>query len=123
MELKHDREEDILAIETTPEGAVDHAEHTGPFIEHFEAAGRPAILGFSTRAMRELRWSRQPPRALLNRCRPAPDPCTAYILRPVRPCSEHALCALSMLITDHRSLVLPLSLPLCGSDLSPTTDY
>jgi hypothetical protein len=39
MKLSYDREEDILMIETAPEGAIDHAEHTGPLIAHFRMDG------------------------------------------------------------------------------------
>jgi len=44
MKLNYDREEDILMIETTIEGAVDHAEHTGPFIAHFSKNGQLLLL-------------------------------------------------------------------------------
>ncbi len=40
MRLSYDRAEDILMIETVREGAIDHAEHTGPFIAHFSREGR-----------------------------------------------------------------------------------
>lgn len=35
MKVTYDRKEDILLIETTQDGVIDHAEHTGPFIAHF----------------------------------------------------------------------------------------
>jgi uncharacterized protein YuzE len=44
MKLSYDREEDILMIETAPEGAIDHAEHTGPLIAHFSQDGRLLLL-------------------------------------------------------------------------------
>ncbi|HRR42798.1 MAG TPA: DUF2283 domain-containing protein [Syntrophales bacterium] len=44
MKLSYDREEDILMIETSPEGVIDHAEHTGPFIAHFSRDGRLLLL-------------------------------------------------------------------------------
>ncbi len=44
MKLKYDREEDILTIETASDGVVDHAEHTGPFIAHFDPTGRLVLL-------------------------------------------------------------------------------
>ncbi len=44
MKLNYDREEDILTIETTPEGTIDHAEHTGPFIAHFSQEGQLLLL-------------------------------------------------------------------------------
>ena len=44
MRLKYSREEDIVMIETAPEGTIDHAEHTGPFIAHFSQDGRLVLL-------------------------------------------------------------------------------
>ena len=44
MRLSYDREEDILMIETSPEGAIDHAEHTGSFIAHFSRDGQLLLL-------------------------------------------------------------------------------
>ena len=44
MRLSYDREEDILMIETTLEGIIDHAEHTGPFIAHFAEDGQLLLL-------------------------------------------------------------------------------
>ncbi len=44
MKLKYDREVDILTIETASDGVVDHAEHAGPFIAHFDPAGRLILL-------------------------------------------------------------------------------
>ncbi len=44
INLKYDREEDILTIETASDGVVDHAEHAGPFIAHFDVAGRLLLL-------------------------------------------------------------------------------
>lgn len=44
MKLKYDREVDILTIETASDGVVDHAEHTGPFITHFDQDGRLILL-------------------------------------------------------------------------------
>mgnify|MGYP000353683263 CR=1 FL=1 len=37
-------EEDILLIETRSEGRIDHAEHVGPFIAHFDERGRLLLL-------------------------------------------------------------------------------
>jgi uncharacterized protein YuzE len=44
MKLTYDRDEDILTIETAEEGAVDHAEHTGPIVAHFTESGKLSIL-------------------------------------------------------------------------------
>jgi uncharacterized protein YuzE len=44
MRISYDREADILMIETAPEGAIDHAEHTGPFIAHFGSDGQLLLL-------------------------------------------------------------------------------
>ena len=44
MRFGYDREEDILMIETAPEGTIDHAEHTGPFIAHFGEDGQLLLL-------------------------------------------------------------------------------
>jgi uncharacterized protein YuzE len=44
MRFSYDREEDILTIEMTSEGTVDHAEHTGPFIAHFSDDGQLLLL-------------------------------------------------------------------------------
>lgn len=44
MKMSYDRAEDILMIETVPEGAIDHAEHTGPFIAHFSEEGQLVLL-------------------------------------------------------------------------------
>ena len=44
MKISYDREEDILMIETTQQGTIDHAEHTGPFIAHFSETGSLLLL-------------------------------------------------------------------------------
>jgi len=44
MRVNYDREEDILMIETFPGGTIDHAEHTGPFIAHFDREGQLLLL-------------------------------------------------------------------------------
>ena len=44
MRVSYDREEDILMIETSGEGTIDHAEHTGPFIAHFSEDGQLLLL-------------------------------------------------------------------------------
>lgn len=44
MRLSYDREEDILMLEVTPEGVIDHAEQAGPFIAHLTASGRLVLL-------------------------------------------------------------------------------
>jgi len=44
MRLNYDREEDILMIETTREGSIDHAEHAEPFIAHFSEDGQLLLL-------------------------------------------------------------------------------
>jgi len=44
MRLTYDRDEDIMVIETAAMGTVDHAEHTGPFIAHFDERGMLVLL-------------------------------------------------------------------------------
>jgi uncharacterized protein YuzE len=44
MRTRYDREEDILMIETADDGVIDHAEHTGPLIAHFDRNGRLLLL-------------------------------------------------------------------------------
>jgi len=44
MRVKYDKEEDVLVIETRSEGRIDHAEHVGPFIAHFDERGRLLLL-------------------------------------------------------------------------------
>lgn len=44
MKVNYDREADILMIETTQYGTIDHAEHTGPFIAHFSEDGQLILL-------------------------------------------------------------------------------
>lgn len=44
MNLTYDRCEDILSIETSIEGIIDHAEQTGAFIAHFSADGHLILL-------------------------------------------------------------------------------
>ncbi len=44
MNLTYDRSEDILSIETSANGAIDHAEQADTFITHFSADGRLILL-------------------------------------------------------------------------------
>jgi uncharacterized protein YuzE len=44
MKFSYDREEDILTIETAPEGTIDHAEQTGSLIAHFGQGGELFVL-------------------------------------------------------------------------------
>jgi len=44
MRISYGRDADILMIETTREGTIDHAEHTGPFIAHFNQQGELLLL-------------------------------------------------------------------------------
>ncbi|MFP4395528.1 MAG: DUF2283 domain-containing protein [Anaerolineales bacterium] len=44
MRITYDREGDILMVEAAAEGAIDHAEHTGPFIAHFSPDGELLLL-------------------------------------------------------------------------------
>jgi uncharacterized protein YuzE len=44
MKVSYDREEDILLIEATEDGLIDHAEQTGPFIAHFDESGQLILL-------------------------------------------------------------------------------
>ena len=44
MKIHYDQEEDILMVETGSQGKLDHAEHTGPFIAHFDGRGQLLVL-------------------------------------------------------------------------------
>ena len=44
MRLRYNRDEDILLIETSPEGKITHAEHTGPLIAHFSEDQKLILL-------------------------------------------------------------------------------
>ena len=44
MKIRYDKEEDVLLIEASPEGTVNHAEHTGPFIAHFDSKGELLVM-------------------------------------------------------------------------------
>ncbi len=44
MKVRYSREEDILLIEASGDGTVDHAEHTGPFIAHFDSKGELLVM-------------------------------------------------------------------------------
>jgi len=44
MNLKYDRSEDILTIETTEAGVIDYAEQVDDFIAHFSQDGRLLVL-------------------------------------------------------------------------------
>lgn len=44
MNIRYDREEDILLIELDPTMTIDHAEHTGPLILHLSPEDRPVLL-------------------------------------------------------------------------------
>ncbi len=44
MRVKYDRDEDVLLIEITPEGAIDHAEQTDSVIAHLTKDGRLVLL-------------------------------------------------------------------------------
>jgi len=44
MKVVYDREEDILTIEILPEAPIEHAEHSGPFIAHFDPQDRLVLL-------------------------------------------------------------------------------
>ena len=44
MKVSYDREEDILLIEATEEGVIDHAEQSGSFIAHFDERGQLILL-------------------------------------------------------------------------------
>lgn len=44
MQVRYDREEDILSIETTDQGAIDHGEQMGSLIAHFSSGGQLVLL-------------------------------------------------------------------------------
>ena len=44
MKVEYDREEDILTIETSRTGKIDHAEQAGSFIAHFNREGQLVLL-------------------------------------------------------------------------------
>ena len=44
MRTRYDREEDVLMIEMADEGIINHAEHTGIFITHFDRDGQLLLL-------------------------------------------------------------------------------
>jgi uncharacterized protein YuzE len=44
MKINYDRSEDILMIEISSEGEIDHAEHNDPFITHFSSDGQLLLL-------------------------------------------------------------------------------
>lgn len=44
MKVRYDRDEDILMVEVTEEGVIDHAEHAGSFIAHFSSKGELILL-------------------------------------------------------------------------------
>lgn len=44
MKLSYDRSEDILLIETSEAGIIDHAEQVDDFIAHFSQDGRLLVL-------------------------------------------------------------------------------
>ena len=44
MKVRYDREEDVLSIEITPQGTIDHAEQTDSLIAHFTDDGRLVLL-------------------------------------------------------------------------------
>ena len=44
MQVRYDRAEDILSIETTDQGVIDHAEHIGSLIAHLSPEGQLVLL-------------------------------------------------------------------------------
>ncbi len=44
MKLNYNRVDDVLTIETIPDGIIDHAEQTGSLIAHFSQAGQLLVL-------------------------------------------------------------------------------
>ena len=44
MNVEYDREEDILTIEISRAGKIDHAEQAGSFIAHFNPEGKLVLL-------------------------------------------------------------------------------
>jgi len=44
MKIHYDRDEDILMLEISDEGKIDHAEQVDSVIVHFTAYGEPVLL-------------------------------------------------------------------------------
>ncbi len=44
MNIRYDRDEDILMIETVSQGVLDHTEHTESFIAHLDTNGGLLML-------------------------------------------------------------------------------
>lgn len=44
MKIHYDREEDILMLEISDEGKIDHAEQVDSVIVYFTASGEPVLL-------------------------------------------------------------------------------
>ncbi len=44
MRIHYDRNEDILMLEISEEGQIDHAEQVDSVIVHFTASGEPVLL-------------------------------------------------------------------------------
>jgi len=44
MRINYDRDEDILRLEISDEGKIDHAEQVDSVIVHFTASGEPVLL-------------------------------------------------------------------------------
>jgi uncharacterized protein YuzE len=44
MKIHYDRNEDVLMLEISDEGKIDHAEQVDSVIVHFTASGEPVLL-------------------------------------------------------------------------------
>lgn len=44
MNIRFNREEDILMVNLDPQGEIDHAEHIESVIIHFTQSGQPVLL-------------------------------------------------------------------------------
>ena len=44
MKIHYDREEDVLMLEISDEGKIDHAEQVDSVIVHFTGSGEPVLL-------------------------------------------------------------------------------
>ena len=66
MNIRYDREEDVLMLELDPQGQIDHAEHIDSVIIHLTRSGSPVLLEildateFLTRVVRAAMTSKEP---------------------------------------------------------------
>ena len=66
MNIRYDREEEVLMLELDPQGQIDHAEHIDSVITHLTRSGSPVLLEildateFLTRVVRAAMRSKEP---------------------------------------------------------------